>query len=721
MTKDRTPAEALSYVEADFRRMLSSLPIPLHDVMPRVVVRLASRMLLRARVLGTEVLYDVTLNMLRLIVVLFFREIQPRSSWRIPREGPIIFVGAPHHNQFLDPLLLASEVRHAGRRVSFLIAHKSTKRPFIGRMSRMLNSIPVRRAADDAKRGLGTVSVHAADPTRVLGFGTQFTSQAQVRGNVVLPKSTDYAMGEITEIVSDTELRIKTPFSGAALEALEAGVTYTLQPYVNQAHMYESVYKQLSDGGCLCIFPEGGSHDRTDLLPLKAGVVIMALGAMANDPSLNVHIVPVGLSYFHPHKFRSRAVIEFGMPLHAPPELVELFKLGGAEKRQAIASMLDIVFDGLKSVTVRAPDYETLMVIQASRRLMSLPGQHLSLSDKVEQNRKLVMGYMQFRDHPKILALRQSVLTYNRHLKQVGIRDHQVERANRSVLRSLALLCYRLGLLVGWTSCALPGTILNMPVILLAKIISKRKAKEALAASQVKLYGRDVLATWKVLVSLVVTPVLYVSYAALATAFAYRSSLSLAHKRLMPLYVMVGLPVVTYGTIKMSEVGIDVYKSLPPLVASLLPGRRRVIEQIQRERVNLTAQLHQTIEELKPEGWNYTDIGRGSYTAKPPPLPEEMEHMLDNGRPLDSSGGRSLSHPMNVMDEWLFGWSTSRRDGDWAAHRAEVVDNDLGADYEDALHVYEHQADDAHRAAPRQRTKRPRSHDFRATHPSVAP
>ena len=154
MTTEQTPSEALSYVEADFRRMLSSLPIPLHDVMPRVVVRLASRMLLRARVLGTEVLYDVTLNMLRLIVVLFFREIQPRSSWRIPREGPIIFVGAPHHNQFLDPLLLASEVRHAGRRVSFLIAHKSTKRPFIGRMSRMLNSIPVRRAADDAKRCL---------------------------------------------------------------------------------------------------------------------------------------------------------------------------------------------------------------------------------------------------------------------------------------------------------------------------------------------------------------------------------------------------------------------------------------------------------------------------------------------------------------------------------------------------------------------------------------
>ena len=141
--------------------------------------------------------------------------------------------------------------------------------------------------------------------------------------------------------------------------------------------MYANVYQRLSEGGCLCIFPEGGSHDRTDLLPLKAGVVIMALGAMANDPNLDVKIVPVGLSYFHPHKFRSRAVIEFGRPLSVPPEQVALFKQGGEGKHQAVAFMLDLVYDGLKSVTFRAPDYETLMLIQAGRRLIKLPGQQL--------------------------------------------------------------------------------------------------------------------------------------------------------------------------------------------------------------------------------------------------------------------------------------------------------------------------------------------------------
>lgn len=83
---------------------------------------------------------------------------------------------------------------------------------------------------------------------------------------------------------------------------------------------------------------------------------------MAANPELRVKIVPVGLSYFHAHKFRSRAVVEFGSPLDVPPELVEMFSLGGTNKRDACGKLLDLIYDGLKTVTVRAPDYETLMV-----------------------------------------------------------------------------------------------------------------------------------------------------------------------------------------------------------------------------------------------------------------------------------------------------------------------------------------------------------------------
>lgn len=122
---------------------------------------------------------------------------------------------------------------------------------------------------------------------------------------------------------------------------------------------------------CWSYFESGGSHDRTDLLPLKAGVSLMALGAMANHPEVKVKIVPVGLSYFHAHRFRSRAVVEFGSALDVPEELIELYKRGGAEKRDAVGKLLDLIYDGLKTVTIRAPDYETLMVRSGMSLLVS--------------------------------------------------------------------------------------------------------------------------------------------------------------------------------------------------------------------------------------------------------------------------------------------------------------------------------------------------------------
>lgn len=59
------------------------------------------------------------------------------------------------------------------------------------------------------------------------------------------------------------------------------------------------------------IFPEGGSHDRTDLLPLKVGIALIAYSALEQNGS-SVPIVPVGLNYFRGHRFRGRVTVEFG-------------------------------------------------------------------------------------------------------------------------------------------------------------------------------------------------------------------------------------------------------------------------------------------------------------------------------------------------------------------------------------------------------------------------
>lgn len=93
---------------------------------------------------------------------------------------------------------------------------------------------------------------------------------------------------------------------------------------------------------------------------LVAGVALMALGAIAANPDCDVKIVPCGMNYFHAHKFRSRAVVEFGPPIEVPPELVQMYKAG--QRREAVGTLLDTVYQALVAVTVTSPDYETLMV-----------------------------------------------------------------------------------------------------------------------------------------------------------------------------------------------------------------------------------------------------------------------------------------------------------------------------------------------------------------------
>ena len=253
--------------------------------------------------------------------------------------------------------------------------------------------VPVARAQDSAIAGTGKVYLSPDDPCLVLGEGTTFLEELRPKMQIMLSKAVNSSVAEVVEVISDTLLRIKNEFHSEtekstklfrekAEEAKSQGIdglSFKTLPYVDQNEMYQDVYQRLRDGHCVAVYPEGvlllqdvvytelihhvgGSHDRTDLLPLKAGFAMMALGTMACYPNVEVKIVPVGLSYFHAHRFRSRAVIEFGPPLNVSSEMVEKFKNGGSDKREAVSKLLNQVYDALKAVTVRAPDYDTLMV-----------------------------------------------------------------------------------------------------------------------------------------------------------------------------------------------------------------------------------------------------------------------------------------------------------------------------------------------------------------------
>ena len=53
----------------------------------------------QSRVAPSNLAYDLVILLFRGIINVFFREVRPRGSFNIPRDGPVIFVGAPHSNQ----------------------------------------------------------------------------------------------------------------------------------------------------------------------------------------------------------------------------------------------------------------------------------------------------------------------------------------------------------------------------------------------------------------------------------------------------------------------------------------------------------------------------------------------------------------------------------------------------------------------------------------------
>ena len=591
----------------------------------------------------------------------------------------------------------------AHRRVSFLIAEKSMKRRFIGTASAAVGALPVARALDSVKAAKGRILLPSPDddPTLIRGVDTDFNNgDFEIGGLIVLPKVRGQTPStEIAEITSPTELRLKKPFkTSEALESLTGqasssgksiaksvandktdakGTTFKVAPHVDQTKVYDRVFEDLKDGGCIGIFPEGGSHDRPDLLPLKAGVAIMALGALAANPDCGLKIIPCGMNYFHAHKFRSRAVIEFGHPIEVHPDQIEAYKKG--DRRNAVGSLLETVYQGLVAVTQTSPDFETLMLVQAARRLYNPTGKKLPLPLVVELNRRLVKGYTQYQDDERIVQLKKSVREYNRSLNTLGLRDHQVEWGNvskRPRYLILGTLIYRLGKLIILSVATLPGLAMFWPVFVTTKLISMKKSKEALAASSVKLQGRDVITTWKLLVALAFAPALYAYYTVIVSIWLYYNRVDGYYTSRVPwwmvarTYIPDRVPLwmfsifflilcvsITFAALRIGEIGMDIVKSLPPLFVALNPASSNSLVELRVRREQLSASVTELINTLGPEVFPDFDSDRivadpfreGAYqsrlkrmdrdTASEPDTPIEVEGVEHPSSPTSKSFG----------------------------------------------------------------------------------
>ncbi len=314
------------------------------------------------------------------ILSIFFSKIEVIGHSNVPRDGPLIFTGN-HANQYVDALQVMTNCRH---RVGFLVARKSYNHPIVGFFARVLGCIPVNRPQDTATMQPKGSEIKAIGKA-IKGRGMKLTELIHARDKIRFRGH--HQQLKVKSVVRDTEIELIDDCP-EELERL-GWWEWDLLKYESQDSVYESVYQGLGEGKCIVVFPEGGSHDRTDLLPIKAGVAIIAFRTMEKH-NLSVPIVPIGLSYFRGHRFRARCVVEFGPPIRVSSELFSVYK---RDKREACNTLLHQIEGSMRSCLVTAPDYETLNLIYTARRLYQPMKRILSPEVKQDLNRRFAYGY----------------------------------------------------------------------------------------------------------------------------------------------------------------------------------------------------------------------------------------------------------------------------------------------------------------------------------------
>ena len=78
---------------------------------------------------------------------------------------------------------------------------------------------------------------------------------------------------------------------------------------------FDACYEALAERKLIMILVEGSTEEVFRLRPLQKGAARIAFGAIEKTPGLDVHIVPLGVSFTNPNKFRSQANFSIGKPI----------------------------------------------------------------------------------------------------------------------------------------------------------------------------------------------------------------------------------------------------------------------------------------------------------------------------------------------------------------------------------------------------------------------
>jgi len=227
---------------------------------------------------------------------------------------------------------------------------------------------------------------------------------------------------------------------------------------IDNSDAFAALHEVLGAGGAMGIFPEGLSHRDSDLSEFKTGPARMAMGAKATNPEQRVYIVPCGLYFTAPNRFRSAALLQVGAPIEMTTARMDAYS---EDERAAVGALTDDLESAVRDLTVTANNWETIHTLDAARRLYQPDG--ISLEHRVELARRFNRFFPAVRDEPDISAFMERMEGYMDMLQDLGLTDREVRRF--TVPRNRTVAAVKLGVSTAvLTPVALAAAPIHVPL-----------------------------------------------------------------------------------------------------------------------------------------------------------------------------------------------------------------------------------------------------------------
>ncbi|MBA3320101.1 MAG: 1-acyl-sn-glycerol-3-phosphate acyltransferase [Pyrinomonadaceae bacterium] len=308
----------------------------------------------------------------------------------------------------------------------------------------------------------------------------------------------------------------KMPIVGSLARALDAIPVYRKQDEGADTSQNRETFARsrqlLQRGGTIAICPEGVSHNDTKLRPLKSGAARIALGVVAEDPTLDLKIVPAGLYYTSKTVFRSAALLYFGEPLAVKAVVLNV---EGEPPREAVNYLSARIESALRDVTLNVEHEQALATVARAERIFSAAAEDAkegappapSLARELELRRRFVEGYaFHFQHSPARLAeLEARLCRYEEELREAGIDEDDLSAPRATPAMIARYFLTRVAPVLCLFPFAGAGVLINFVAYRLCNLLATKFAQK----------DDDVVSTFKIAAALLLFPLTWLLLAAL--------------------------------------------------------------------------------------------------------------------------------------------------------------------------------------------------------------